>query len=89
MPSFVVLEFGEKSFLWVGWAHFDTNYQVTPTFVRLGRAVTTILAEFRGEMDLIKRNNFQMFFGMAIDNIAENTSTYLNLTLAKYVPSLV
>ena len=62
MPSFVVLEFGEKSFLWVGWAHFDTNYQVTPTFVRLGRAVTTILAEFRGEMDLIKRNNFQMFF---------------------------
>ena len=62
MPSFVVLEYGEKSFLWVGWAHFDTNYQVTPTFVRLGRAVTTILAEFRGEMDLIKRNNFQMFF---------------------------
>ena len=62
MPSFVVLEFGEKSFLWVGWAHFDTNYQLTPTFVRLGRAVTTILAEFRGEMDLIKRNNFQMFF---------------------------
>ena len=62
MPSFVVLEFGEKSFLWVAWAHFDTNYQVTPTFVRLGRAVTTILAEFRGEMDLIKRNNFQMFF---------------------------
>ena len=88
MPSFVVLEFGEKSFLWVGWAHFDTNYQVTPTFIRLGRAVTTILAEFRGGgghgNGFNKKKQFSDVLclggGMAIDNIAENTSTSLNLT---------
>ena len=104
MPNFVVLgclEVGEK--FTVGWGrvvgHFDTNYQVTPTFVRLGRAVTTILAEFRGGEGGGHGNGFNkkkqfsdvlcLGGGMAIDNIAENTSTYLNLTLAKYVPSLV
>ena len=44
MPNFVVLgclEVGEKFVVggwvggWVGWGHFDTNYRVTPTFVRL------------------------------------------------------
>ena len=42
MPNFVVLgclEVGEKFVVgwWVGWGHFDTNYQVTPTFIRLGQ----------------------------------------------------
>ena len=39
MPNFVTLgclEVGEKfSVGWVGGGHFDTNYRVTPTFVRL------------------------------------------------------